>query len=276
MKKPSEFSFGDQSVAAAYDNVLVPILFEPWAAQLVDDFQPWQDQCVLDLATGTGVVANQLSKHVGPTGKVIGVDINGEMLNFARQRCAGAPSVVQFIDSPAHPLALPDETVDVVVCQQGFQFFPDRPAAAIELFRVLREGGRAIVTTWRPVAECEYFGNICAALESIGEAQMSDLMRVPFDFMPESELSRDFKATGFQDVRIMQQQLDLTFTGGVTQAIETAYATPIGPKLRALADESQRDFRKSLSALLDELSADGKTMGRMVSNVLSAEKASRG
>jgi len=275
MKKPSEFSFGDQSVAAAYDTVLVPILFEPWAAQLVDNFQPWQGQCVLDLATGTGVVANRLSKHVGPTGKVIGADINGEMLNFAKQRCTGAPSAIQFIESPAHPLALPDDTVDVVVCQQGFQFFPDRSAAAIELFRVLRERGKAIVTTWSPVAECEFFGKICDALESIGEAQLSDLMRVPFDFMPESELSQHFEDAGFQNVRIKQQQLDLTFLGGVAQAIEATYSTPIGPKLRALADESQHDFRKTLAALLDELSTDGKNMGRMVSNVLSAEKASR-
>ncbi len=275
MKEADKFSFGDQTVAAAYDTVLVPILFEPWAAQLVDSFQPWQEKCVLDLATGTGVVANRLLEHVGPTGKVIGADINEEMLNFARQRCAGAPSAHQFVESPAHPLALPDEIVDVVVCQQGFQFFPDRSAAAIEMFRVLRERGRVIVTTWRPVAECEFIGRICDALESIGETQVSELMRVPFDFMPEPELSRHFEAAGFQDVRIMQQQLDLTFPGGVQQAIEATYSTPIGPKLRALADESQRDFRRTLAALLDELSTDSVNMGRMVSNVLSAEKASR-
>jgi len=77
VENPSEFSFGDQSVAAAYDTVLVPLLFEPWASQLVDNFKPWRDLCVLDLATGTGVVANRLSKHVGPTGKVIGTDIKG-------------------------------------------------------------------------------------------------------------------------------------------------------------------------------------------------------
>jgi len=268
---PGEFSFGNRSVATAYDTVLVPILFDPWAAQLVDNFQPWRDQCVLDLATGTGVVANRLSQVVGPADKVIGVDINAEMLNLARQRCTDA---VQFIESPAHPLAQPAETVDVVVCQQGFQFFPDKPAAALELSRVLRAGGRVIVTTWRPVAECEWFGKICDALESIGETSISDSMRVPFDFMPESDLSRHFEAAGFQDVRIRQQELDLTFDGGVAQAVEATYATPIGPKLRALTPESQRDFRETLAALLDELSTDGKKMGRMVSNVLSAVKPS--
>jgi len=68
MGKPSEFSFGNQSVAAVYDAVLVPILFDPWARQLVDDFKPWGGQRVLDLATGTGVAAHRLTPHVGPSG----------------------------------------------------------------------------------------------------------------------------------------------------------------------------------------------------------------
>lgn len=270
METPA-FSFGEQSVATAYDGVLVPILFEPWAARLVDDFQPWQGRWVLDLATGTGIVAAELARHVGPAGKVIGTDINGEMLRLARHRCAGASSPVEFIESPAHPLALPDGSVDVVVCQQGFQFFPDRAAAAEEVFRVLRKRGRVIMTTWRPVSECEFFGKICDALESIGEAGLADSMRVPFDLMPESELGQHFEAAGFRDVRVTQQQLALTMGGDTHHAVEVAYSTPIGPRLRGLSDELQLSFRGTLAALLDDLSTDGMTIGRMVSNVLCAD-----
>lgn len=272
MKEPSEFSFGDTSVAAGYDTVLVPILFEPWTATLLNEFEPWADQRVLDLATGTGVVAQGLSKRIGPNGRVIAADLNVEMLSLARRRCAGAPTAVEFVESPAHPLAIPDESVDTVVCQQGFQFFPDRSAAALEMFRVLRAPGRAIVTTWRPVAECEYMGRICETLESIGEQELSAMLRIPFDFMPESELGRHFEAAGFDDVRVTQQRLELQMEGGIAQAVETTFSTPIGPKLRALTGESQREFRSTLTARLGKLSANGKTMGRMVSNVLSAKK----
>jgi len=274
MEKPSEFNFGDQSVADAYDAVLVPILFDPWAAQLVDDFKQWQGQCVLDLATGTGVLAQRLAKHVGPTGKVIGADINGEMLTLARQRCAGANPPVEFIESPAEPLNLPGESVDVVVCQQGYQFFPDKPAAAREMFRVMRKHGTVIVSTWRPVEECEFFGSICDALHTVGEDELSDMMRIPFDSMPESELSLHFEAAGFDDVRVRQHQLALTVSEGVSHAVNVAYSTPIGPKLRALTENKQAQFRKAFKEQLDELSSDGQTMGRMVSNVLSAEKPS--
>ena len=84
MTQPRAFTFGDNSVASAYDDVLVPALFRPWAVRLVEEHpQWWEGRCVLDLATGTGVVAQLLADQVGPEGRVIGTDINGEMLSIA-------------------------------------------------------------------------------------------------------------------------------------------------------------------------------------------------
>jgi SAM-dependent methyltransferase len=248
------------------------LLFEPWAVRLVEDYQPWEGRHVLDLATGTGIVAQQLAGKVGPSGSVIGADINAEMLALAKKRCADSTPAVRFIECPAHPLDIPDSSIDIVVCQQGFQFFPDKLAAALEIYRVLRDGGKVIASTWLPVADCEYFGAICDALNSIGEPELADMMRVPFDFMPESELTAPFEAAGFINVLIRQQEQDFVIDGGVTEAVDVAYSTPIGPKLRALPDERQDQFRKTFSELLHKLSDGGNTMGRMVSNVLSADK----
>ena len=274
MAEPRGFTFGDNSVASAYDDVLVPALFQPWAVRLVEEHpQWWEGRCVLDLATGTGVVAQLLADQVGPEGRVIGTDINGEMLSIAKKRCAGSTPAVSFIESPAHPLELSSDAVDVVVCQQGFQFFPDRRAAAGEMYRVLRKGGRVIASTWRPVTECELFGTICRALRAIGEEEIADMMRVPFDFMPESELASHFRSAGFASVDVRRQEQDLVLGGGVRNAIETAYSTPIGPRLQALPEEKQVLFQNAMTELLGELSDDGLTMGRMISNVLVAEKS---
>ncbi len=272
MNQTQKFSFGDDSVAIAYDNFLVPILFEPWAIRLVDEYQPWKGQRILDLASGTGIVARLLGGQVGPKGKVVGTDINGEMLALAKTRCDGLTPAVQFIESPAHPLEVASDSIDVVVCQQGFQFFTDRRAAAQEIYRVLCHGGKVIVTTWRPVVECQFFGTICDVLNEMGESNISEMMRIPFDFMAESELTANFKSTEFVNVQVSRQEQDLLIEGGVTHAVEVAYATPIGPKLQAMPDERQIQFRKMLTEQLHELSDDGITMGRMVSNVLSAEK----
>ena len=272
MSEPQKFSFGDNSVASAYDNILVPVLFEPWAARLIKDYGPWEGREVLDLATGSGIFAQLAAEQVGPGGTVLGIDISGEMLALAKARCADLSSVVKFIESPAHPLAIPGKSIDFAVCQQGFQFFPDKDTAAGEIYRVLRLGGQVVITTWRPVTECEFFGAICSALNMIGEPEISDMMRRPFDFMPDSQLTGHFESAGFMNVQLSHQEQDLVLDSGVTQAIEVAYATPIRPKLLGLSDEKQVEFQKAVTKILNELSNDGITMGRMVSSVLSGEK----
>ena len=267
------FEFNDNSVASAYDAVWVPVVFRPWATRLLEEHPQWKGQRGLDIATGTGIVARLLADQVGPEGKVIGTDINDEMLSVAKERCAGLAPPVTFVKSPAHPLEISSDAVDVVVCQQGFQFFPDRRAAAGEMYRVLREGGRVVVSTWRSVEECPFVGVICRALNAIEESGMADTMRIPFDFLPESELASHFSSVGFVNVDVNQQEQDLVFGGGAKHAIEAAYSTPIAPQLRALPEEKQALFRNAMTELLGELSDDGVTMGRMASNVLVAEKS---
>jgi ubiquinone/menaquinone biosynthesis C-methylase UbiE len=275
MSESREFKFDHHSVASGYDSVLVPVLFAPWAVRIVDEHGPWEGRRVLDLATGTGVVAQLLAGRVGPGGEVVGTDINGKMLALARKRCGGLTPAVRFVESPAHPLEVASDSSDFVICQQGFQFFPDRRAAAREIYRVLCDGGKVVATTWRPVSECDFFGAICHALNLIGEPETSDMMRVPFDHMPESELNSGFEAAGFTSIQLRRQRQDLVIDGGVAHAIKVAYSTPIGPKLRALPAERQAQFRAALTRLLHELSDDGATMGQMVSSELSAEKPTR-
>jgi len=267
-----EFSFGDGAVAAAYDAVLVPGLFAPWADGLVEDTGNWKGRKVLDLATGTGIVAQKLAGKVGAGGRVIGADINGKMLELARRRCSRCADVVRFIDSPAHPLSLADAAVDAVVCQQGFQFFPDRSAAAREIHRVLVPGGTVVATTWRPVKECQFFGWVCEALEKVDEPELAELMRAPFDFMPADELGDHFAGAGFDEVRVGRQERDFRYPGSPDEALDVAYATPIGAMLAGLSEDKQFRFRKELRRNLVMLCSGGTAMGTMVANVLTAAK----
>jgi SAM-dependent methyltransferase len=179
---------------------------------------------------------------------------------------------VELLQCPADSLDLPDGSVDVVVCQQGFQFFPDRPAVAREVHRVLREGGKAVATTWEPVSECRFFGAICDAATAIGEPEIADMMRVPFDYMPATELAACFESAEFRNLRLDRQERDLVVNHEGPRAVEVAYATPIGPKLRTLPDERQAEFRDAFAERIHELSDGGTTMGPMVTNVVIAEK----
>ena len=89
-----------------------------------------------------------MAERLGVEGKIFGVDLNAAMIRLAKERCDDASCAIEFMEGTAEAIELPDASVDNVYCQQGFQFFPDKKAAAQEIYRVLRPGGRAILTTW--------------------------------------------------------------------------------------------------------------------------------
>ena len=271
MVQSSGFDFGDNSIAGAYADVLVPILFEPWAQSLLEEYGPWEGRSVLDLACGTGIVANLLAKKVESSGSVIGMDMNREMLDIAAAQSESQPNL-KFVTCSAERLDCPDSSFDYVICQQGFQFFSDRNAAANEIHRVLRGDGTAIASVWKPVSECQFFGTICDALAAIDEHEIADMMRVPFDFMPRNELVEAFESAGFSTVGVSRKEKNLLMSGGIQQAIQAAYSTPIGPSLRALASDTQAEFVEALTSRAMQLDGDSVTMGKMVSDVLVAAR----
>lgn len=273
MSESKEFSFGDISVARGYDSTLVPILFTPWAKQLVDQNGPWEGRRVIDLATGTGIVAQHLTEQVGVNGKVYAVDINSEMLAVAKERCSGLTPEVTFVESPAHSMDFPDSSVDFVVCQQGFQFFSEKTATAKEIKRVLIDGGKTVITTWCPLDDCQFFGTMRDSLNAVGENEIAEMIKVPFDMMPGGELVSHFDSAGFKDVNLERQEKDLILEGGIEQAVKIPYSSPVGQKLKELPEERQELFNSKFRELLNELSDDGYNMGRMVSHVLSATKS---
>ena len=134
--------------ADAYEGFFVPHLFAPWARDLVARTEPRPGERVLDVACGTGVVVREVLPIVGPNGRVTGADFNPAMLAVARTKIPdGAP--VEWYEASAEALPLPDAAFDLLLCQQGLQFFPDKPGAVGEFRRVLAPGGRVALSVWR-------------------------------------------------------------------------------------------------------------------------------
>ncbi len=272
MTAPHSFDFAGPSVSDAYDRVLVPLLFDPWAERLLEQLPPQPAWCVLDLATGTGIVAQRLAER-GAVQSVVGVDVSAEMLAQAKLRCAEHSKSVTFIESPAHPLNVADNRVDAVYCQQGFQFFPNKPAAAREMHRVLKPKGKVAVATWCPIEQCDFFGVICTVLRQCGEQQIAKVMAVPFDHLPEATLAASFTEAGFQSVEVETCAMQLVFPDGVEQALAAVFATPIGPRLRELPSDKQEHLRNLLRSELSKLMDGGTMAGKMTSLVLTAERS---
>src|SRR5581483_9620097 len=135
--------FARPDLPAAYDAVLVPRVFDPWALRLLELVQPKPGEAAVDVACGPGTVARRLAERVGGAGRVTGADASEPMLEIARQKpVSRATARIEYVHSPAAPLALPDAAFDLVTCQHGLMFFPDRVAALSEMRRVLKPGGR--------------------------------------------------------------------------------------------------------------------------------------
>jgi ubiquinone/menaquinone biosynthesis C-methylase UbiE len=131
------------SVPENYERYLVPALFKPWAEDLVEMATLRSGDRVLDIACGTGIVARTAAKRLGDNGSVVGLDVSGPMLATARTAPEGA--AVEWQEGSAVKLPMSDATFDVVFCQQGLQFFPDRIATLREMHRVLSraDGGHS-------------------------------------------------------------------------------------------------------------------------------------
>ena len=142
--------FQQLSFPEMYEESLVGPLFRPFAEHLIETMKIAAGERVLDVACGTGIVSRLAKERAGAAGMVVGVDVSVPMLAVAKRQ---APNV-EFREGNAMALPLRDgERFDVVLCQQGLQFFPDRLVAAREMHRALAPGGRIGVSTWRPDVE---------------------------------------------------------------------------------------------------------------------------
>jgi ubiquinone/menaquinone biosynthesis C-methylase UbiE len=141
--------------ANAYEEIMVPALFEEWTEPLLDATGIKPGQRLLDVACGTGVLARAASPLVGPNGSVVGLDPNPGMLAVAAQL---APAVDWQLGA-VEALPFPGASFDAVVCQFGMMFFADRPAAIGEMLRVLKPGGALAFALWDTLENSPAYGD---------------------------------------------------------------------------------------------------------------------
>jgi SAM-dependent methyltransferase len=177
-------------------------LFAPGAQYLVELAAPGPGERVLDVACGTGIVARRAVSRVGSRGKVVGVDINEGMLEVARKVSADIYPAIEWHQGDATDMPLPDRAFDVVFCQQGLQFVPDRPAALGEMHRVLVQNGHLALSVLRSIEHNPGYRLLDEPLEWHVGSDAGAMMRSPFTSLSVDELRDLITGAGFRDVRI--------------------------------------------------------------------------
>ncbi len=201
--------FSQLSFPELYEQALVGPLFQPWVEPLLEDVALTSGDRVLDIACGTGIVARLARKRLGEDGTVVGVDLNPHMLAVARR----ADPTIDWREGDAAALPLRDgERFDVVLCQQGCQFFADKAAAAHQMHRALIEGGRLGVSTWRPDEEFP----VLRELRSIAERHVGPITDRRHALGSPDPLEDALREAGFHDVRSRRLTRNIRFDDGST------------------------------------------------------------
>jgi SAM-dependent methyltransferase len=259
------------SAPEVYERELVPAVFAVWAPILVELAKARAGERVLDVACGTGIVARTAAKHVGPTGTVVGVDLNPGMLTVARS-VAGSRSggSLQWQEANANELPFPDDSFDIVYCQLGLQFFADRAAALREMHRVLSAEGRLAVMVWRGIDESPGFAVLAESLERHIGQPLAAIMRAPFGLSDADELATLVRAAGFQDVAIHQRVGTVRFPSVERFVLSYVAGSPLAGPVSQADDAARRALIADARNALGQYTSNTELAFPIAAHLLSA------
>lgn len=251
------------SIPALYDRCLGPMLFEPYAQDLAARAAALAPGRILETAAGTGIVTAALAAAL-PDAEIVATDLNQAMLDVAAAR--GLPARVSLQPADAQALPFADAGFDLLVCQFGAMFFPDRVTAYREARRVLRPGSRFLFNVWdglehNPVSAL--LGNTVAAL--FPDDPPTFYRRVPFGYHDTAQIEADLRAAGFADIAI-ETVTRVSRVDARAAAIGLCQGSPMGLEIEARGGDPAAVAATAAEALAD---MDGTDMP-MSAHVISA------
>lgn len=189
---------GQVSAQAAkiYEEFYIPGLFAEWAPRVIDAARLVVGQQVLDIACGTGVLAQAVANRVGPSGSTVGIDINEGMLNIAREK---GPAI-EWRNAPAENLPFNDLSFDSVVSQFGLMYFEDQRLALTEMMRVLKPGGTLAIAVWDKLENCPGYGIEEQLFIRVLGDEFAD--ESPYSLGDTQKLKHLFASSGIADAQI--------------------------------------------------------------------------
>jgi SAM-dependent methyltransferase len=252
------------SMPATYDRCLGPALFTPMAQDLAARASGIGGTAVLELAAGTGLLTRELVAAL-PGSQVTATDLNEAMVAYGR----GAVPEADWRQADAQQLAFPDLTFDLVTCQYGVMFFPDRVAAYREARRVLRPGGTFLISTWDDLEHNSFAAGLATAVERVlPHDPPSFITRIPHGYSDPAQVTSDLRSAGFSDVELVTVRSE----GSTDAAATLAEGWGLGSPLRAALAE-RGDLHALVEALkiaMTDVLGAGPLTGELQAHVLQA------
>ena len=222
MASATDFS---DSIPGLYDRHLGPVLFEPYAADLVGRLPDEDALRVLELACGTGVVTRRLREALPSSATLVATDLNEPMVSYAREAVAAAGIVWEQAD--AHALPFEDGSFDVVVCQFGFMFLPDKVQGFREARRVLAPGGILLANIWQSMDANPAAGAMQRALEDLFPEDPPRFLETPYGYCDSEQLRADLVEAGWEEMALESVRLEGASPSAVDFATGFVQGSPL-------------------------------------------------
>ena len=224
------------SVPEKYDELMVPLFFHPYAVELARRAQQASPRRILETAAGTGIVTQVLHEAL-PEAELIATDLNSPMLEVARQRVAS--SDVRFVVANAEELPFEDASFDLLVCQFGAMFFPNKVSAHAEAHRVLHDGGIYLLAIWDRIERNPLSASAQQVLIEMFPDDPPLFMREgPFSYSDPSIIAGDLHAAGFGTVELETIELRSRSPSARDAAAALCHGTPMGVEVSERAPGS--------------------------------------
>lgn len=244
------------SIPGLYDRYMGPMLFEPYAQIVAARAKALWPASVLETAAGTGIVTAALHEAL-PDAEIVATDLNQAMLDVAASRIRS--DKISFLAADAQSLPFPDDSFDLVACQFGVMFYPDKVAANAEARRVLRPGGRYLLVIWDSVDR-----NLATQVAGAAVAKLypdsADAFyeRIPFRYHDQAAIERDLRSAGFNDIACETVELRSRAPSAREAAIGLCQGTPMRAEIEKHGPEAlERATQCATEALLQFEGPDG-------------------
>jgi SAM-dependent methyltransferase len=243
--------FHSQDGARRYQDTLVPLMFAPSARELVRAAHLPAGANVLDIATGTGIVARTAAQAVGSSGRVTALDITEGMLAVAQEQpFPPGAAAIEYILAAVEDAALPDAPFDAAFCQQGLQFFDDPVRALQRVRKSLRKDGHLHIALWTALEEHPLAASIQRALLDSGLDELTGFLYKAHSLHDPTMVRSLLNRAGFHVEREASADIVPDGTWHASDGPRLLAASPMCTRLNGVSEEQRATLSRALAAQL--------------------------
>jgi len=258
------------SIPENYDRYMVPLIFESYAADIARRAAALAPKAVLETAAGSGVVTRALAATLSADISYVATDLNQAMLDYAATR-QNADRRISWRQADAQALPFEDGTFDLVCCQFGAMFFPDRPSGYREARRVLKPGGSFLFNVWDRIEENVFANDVTNALATFFPDDPPRFMaRTPHGYHDIAVIRSDLAKAGFADVTI--ETVDAVSRAASALQAATAYCqgTPLRNEIEARGQDRLQAATDYAAAVIAQRHGSGEVAAKIQAHVILA------